>query len=280
MSSEKRRAAPGLAAARDGRDARERWMADRHGGDGDGWWIEGLRLALAARAAGLAFTRVAYAPEFFSDTARAAALVAALTADGARCERLVPRDFSRLSYKADGIVARVRYVAPPLDAVLARRGVIVVLDGLSDPGNIGAVVRTANAWCAAGVVAIDGHAKLAHEKCVRASMGALFHTPTCAASRDEVLAALGARALTVLDPAGSVGWPASLLDPAGSLVVVLGNEKSGVDPVLAARAAQRLAIPTSGFVDSLNVSNAAAVVLWEAYREASSLRRATSGGAS
>ena len=112
-----------------------------------------------------------------------------------------------------------------LDEVLASP-LVVVLDALSDPGNIGAVLRTANAWGAAVVVA-EADGKLYHPKSVRAAMGTLFHTPVCQAPRAAAaarIAALG-RPVVILTPEGD--HPVDAL-PAGPMVLVLGNEKRGV----------------------------------------------------
>ena len=143
--------------------------------------VEGLRLVAAARSAKLAFDGVVYAPEFFAGEPCKQQLEA-LQRDGVRTTNVSSREFSKLSYKAEGLVGVVRYTAPPLLDVL-RSPRVLVLDGLSDPGNIGAVLRTANAWGPAGVVVVGGEAKLFHPKCLRASMGAVFHTPTCASDR-------------------------------------------------------------------------------------------------
>lgn len=253
------------------RRALEAWIAElktlraRRGSDPEGrLLLDGSRLVQAALAAELGFERVVCCPELSRARAQVEALVARLEAAGVPSARASPYEFSRISYKADGVVAVVRHAAPALSAVASRSGLLLVLDGLSDPGNIGAVVRTANAWAGAGVLAIDGAEKLRHPKCVRASMGAIFLTPTCGATRAEAIAALEGREVVVLAPDGDAAWPGDLWR-SESLAVVLGNEQRGVHRELARVATRRVALPMSGFVDSLNVSNAAAVVLWEAF---------------
>ena len=114
--------------------------------------VEGLRLVAAARSAKLAFDGVVYAPEFFAGEPCKQQLEA-LQRDGVRTTNVSSREFSKLSYKAEGLVGVVRYTAPSLLDVL-RSPRVLVLDGLSDPGNIGAVLRTANAWGPAGVVVV------------------------------------------------------------------------------------------------------------------------------
>ena len=220
--------------------------------------LEGLRVVPAAHAAALPIEGVLYAPEFFAGEP-CKQLVEALQRAGVPSHCLPGREFSRLSYKAEGVIAVGRFVAPALDTVLACARV-VVLDGLADPGNIGAVVRSANAWGRddTGVVVTGAPAKLFHPKCVRASMGALFHTPTCTADRAALVERARGRPVIVLAPDGA---PLAAL-PERALVV-LGNERHGVHPMWHAVTTTRVAIPMVGIVDSLNVATAAAIVLWE-----------------
>lgn len=223
--------------------------------------LEGSRTNAAAHAAGVPFEEILYTPEFFAEGA--AELLARLQAEGVTARRLPQKDFSRISYKADGIVGVVRVTAPPLDAVLASK-VVVVLDALSDPGNIGAVLRTANAWDA-GVIVAEAEGKLYHPKSVRAAMGTLFHTPVCQAPRATAaarIAALG-RPVVVLTPDGD----ARVEDlPSTEVAIVLGNEKRGVHARWRELATLKVAIPMGGIIDSLNVATSAAVMLWEVYR--------------
>ena len=222
--------------------------------------LEGVRLVGAARSAGLAFERVLYTPEFFSGEP-CRLVLEALQRDGVPSHCLPKATFSQLSYKAEGLVGVARWAAPALADVLACPRV-VVLDGLADPGNIGAVLRSANAWGPAGVVVVGTPAKLFHPKALRASMGALFHTPACAAERAAVVAVLGGRRpVVVLAPDGE---PMRGALPA-ELAIVLGNERHGVHPVWHDATTVRVALPMAGIVDSLNVATTAAIVLWETF---------------
>lgn len=222
--------------------------------------LEGLRLVSAARRAQLAFEYVLYTPEFFSGEP-CKQLLEALQRDGVPSQCVPPKMFSRISYKAEGLVAVARYVTSALDAVLGCERV-VVLDGLSDPGNIGAVLRSANAWGPTGVVVVGVPSKLFHPKCLRASMGALFHTPTLAIDRATLLAQLAGRRVVVLAPDGDAGLGAL----ATASIIVVGNERYGVHPAWHDMTVARIAVPMNGIVDSLNVATTAAIVLWELYR--------------
>ena len=223
--------------------------------------LEGVRLVAAGRSAGLAFERVMYAPEFFAGEP-CRRLLEALQRDGVASHCLPKATFSQLSYKAEGLIGVARHVAPPLAEVLACSRV-VVLDGLADPGNIGAVLRSANAWGPAGVVVVGTPAKLFHPKALRASMGALFHTPACAADRAAVVAQLaGRRAVLVLAPDGA---PMRTVALPAELAIVLGNERHGVHPMWHDAMTARVALPMAGIVDSLNVATTAAIMLWETF---------------
>jgi RNA methyltransferase, TrmH family len=227
--------------------------------------LEGSRSNAAAHRAGVAFEQILYAPEFFDEGG--AELLARLEGAGVPARRLAPRDFSRISYKADGLVGVVRFAPPSLDDVLGAK-VLLVLDALSDPGNIGAILRAANAWDAA-VLVVDADGKLYHPKAVRAAMGSLFHTPACCARRAVAAARIESlgRPVVVLTPEGDAQIDAQLdALPGGELVLVLGNEKRGVHARWRELATARVAIPMRGVVDSLNVATAAAVMLWETYR--------------
>jgi TrmH family RNA methyltransferase len=223
--------------------------------------LEGLRVVGAACAAGVPIECVIYAPEFFSGEP-CRALLQALQRAGVPAHCVAKPTFSQLSYKAEGIVAVARFTAPPLADVLACARV-VVLDGLADPGNIGAVLRTANAFPPAGVVCVGTPAKLFHPKALRASMGALFHTPACAAERATLVARVAAlgRPVVVLSPDGD-----ALHALPRDATVVLGNERHGVHPSWHDVTTARVALPMRGIVDSLNVATTAAIVLWEAFR--------------
>jgi len=225
--------------------------------------VEGLRLVGAARAAGLPFEAIVYAPEFFVGEP-CKVLLEALQRDGVPSACIPTRDFSALSYKAEGLVGVVRYKLPPLADVLNNQRVLV-LDGLSDPGNIGAVLRTANAWGPAGVVVIGGRDKLFHPKCLRASMGAIFHTPTCAVERAIAIEHVRGRPVVALAPDGEARLDALPRDASGKLIVVFGNERYGVHPAWNDVTTARVAIPMTGIVDSLNVATTAAIVLWEGF---------------
>ena len=151
---------------------------------------------------------------------------------------------------------------------------VVVLAGIQDPGNLGTILRSAEAFGAAGVVSLPGTVSAWNPKAVRASAGSVFRVPLLAASERECLEELHEAGLKVLATTVHAAQPAALVDMAGPVALIIGNEGSGVADELAAKADARVTIPCPGPVESLNAAVAASVLLYEAARQ----RATRSGG--
>jgi RNA methyltransferase, TrmH family len=150
----------------------------------------------------------------------------------------------------------------------SRGALVVVLAGLQDPGNLGTILRSAEAFGATGVVSLPGTVSAWNPKAVRASAGSVFRVPLIAASERDCLENLheaGARILATTMHAAA--QPAELIDMAGPVAMVIGNEGNGVADDLAAKADAQITIPCPGPVESLNAAVAASVLLYEASRQ-------------
>lgn len=146
---------------------------------------------------------------------------------------------------------------------------VIVLDGLQDPGNVGTIIRSADASGAAGVILGKGCADLYNPKTLRSTMGSLFHLPVIEGDLSELLPEArekGARLVTT-----SLGGktPAFLYDFTGFCWIVIGSEGSGVSPEVAALVDDEIIIPMPGKAESLNAAMAATVLLYEALRQRS-----------
>ncbi len=229
--------------------------------------LEGLRLTYGAMRAEVPFEQILYAPEFFLDD-RCFELVDTLRSKGVDTVRLARRLFSKFSYKAEGVLGIVRYVAPRLEEIrLEKNSLVMVLDELSDPGNMGGIIRTANALRVSLVIVTGPEKKLYHPKCLRATMGGIFHTPTVISNRDAAIDFARDRGLPIytLTPDGEVSiYDLPLHD---EFLLVVGNEKYGVHRRWKAAQTSAGFVPMEGFVDSLNATTSASVVLYEAYRQ-------------
>ena len=155
--------------------------------------------------------------------------------------------------------------------LLGRGGVaplVVVAAGIQDPGNLGALLRSAEAASATGLLALDGSADPFRSKALRGSAGSAFRLPChWGATACEAVEFLRAHRLRILVAAGSGDtscWETDLRLPTA---LVFGAEGSGLPPILAAAADGRVSIPLMDPVESLNVAVAAGVLLFEARRQ-------------
>jgi RNA methyltransferase, TrmH family len=147
-------------------------------------------------------------------------------------------------------------------------GPVVVCVDVRDPGNLGTVVRSAEAAGAAGVICCDGTVDVYNPKCVRASAGALFYVPVVAAGAPmRVLDAMGAAGRRRLGTVADHGQPYTEADLAGPVALVLGNEANGLPSELASHLDGQVSIPMVGRTESLNVGMACAVLCFEAARQ-------------
>ena len=144
----------------------------------------------------------------------------------------------------------------------------VVLDRIQDPGNVGTILRTADAAGCAGVIATEGTVDIFSDKVVRSSMGSIFHLPIATnVSGSELSAYFKAQKIscmaTVLDETAQSHFAADYRKKAA---VVFGNEGNGVSPEVLALS-EHIFIPMAGRTESLNVATSAAIILYEAFRQ-------------
>jgi TrmH family RNA methyltransferase len=163
-----------------------------------------------------------------------------------------------------GVIALVRPPVSALDQMtFGDDPLVVVLDGVQDPGNAGAIVRAAEAFGASGVVFLKGTVNPYNPKCIRGSAGSVFRVPLIASVEvDEILRHPEIAWYAATPRARKLASDAGLAAPCG---IIIGSEGHGVGPVLEARATG-LRIPTSG-VESLNAAVAAGILLYEARRQ-------------
>jgi len=167
---------------------------------------------------------------------------------------------------SQGVIALVRPPHWTLDQLFRGNSLVVVLDGIQDPGNAGNIVRSAEAFGASGAIFLKGAASPHHPKTLRASAGSLFRLPVIHGMEPDLArAALEQRRLDVYAAVPRGGKLLKDVDLTRRCALVVGSEGHGVSERLRS-AALDLRIPTVR-VESLNAAVAAAVVLYEAYRQ-------------
>jgi TrmH family RNA methyltransferase len=178
-----------------------------------------------------------------------------------RGEDITPEIFDQLAETktSQGVLALFERPRHDPAALFARRdSIVVALDAVQDPGNVGTIVRLAAAFDTAGVALLPGCADAFGPKAIRASAGAILSVPVASVTAGDLLAC----GLPLFAAAGD----GAVLDPpSGGAVLIFGNEGAGVSPELRA-AATPIAIATSGWVESLNVAASAAILLARSFQ--------------
>jgi TrmH family RNA methyltransferase len=167
-----------------------------------------------------------------------------------------------------GIAALVQPTPFTLEQVLSgRQPLLLVAAGLQDPGNLGTLIRSAEAFGATGYVTLPGTVSIDNQKTLRASAGSIFRLPGITLCEDHFFHALGKRKLRTFAAVASQGEPLTTHNLAQPCAFIIGNEGSGIPPEILRRADARVTIPTPGPVESLNAAIAGSILLYEAARQ-------------
>ena len=233
--------------------------------------IEGLRMMEEATRSGLRFRAV-----FFKESAQNLA------------ERLLPQigatvdtlllpdklfDGTVPTETPQGVAALVRLKDFSLADVLERLqvGPIIVLAGLQDPGNLGTILRSAEAFGSAGVALGEGTVSPFNSKVIRASAGSIFRLPVVVAKAvgglEEISARLRGKNVRLMATSSHKGTPLDQANLTGPSAVFIGSEGSGLPRAVLAQADEFIAIPHTSQVESLNAGVAGSIVLYEAARQ-------------
>ena len=178
--------------------------------------------------------------------------------------------YRKVAYResTEGILAEVEYKSLSLeDLVLPENPLVMVLESVEKPGNLGAVLRSADAARADAVLLCDPLTDLFNPNLIRASIGAVFTVPTVACSSEEAIAFLEARGIQILTAQLQDSSLYYNVDMTRGTALVMGTESTGLTDVWRKAASAHIRIPMLGKLDSLNVSVSAAILLFEAVRQ-------------
>lgn len=228
--------------------------------------IEGLRIAEEAIRSGLRFRAV-----FFRESATSAA-DRLLPQIGAHVETIELPDAVFDSAVAtdtpQGVAALVKLKAFDLeDALRAAEPLILVAAGVQDPGNLGTMLRSAEAFGASCVLVAEKTVSHVSPKTIRASAGSVFRLPVVSVTLSDVLPALRERGLRLVATSSHKGTPADEADLGGKLALFIGNEGAGLPREVLKEMEETIVIPHSSKVESLNAGIAASILLYEAARQ-------------
>jgi len=235
---------------------------------------EGLHLAQEALASGIGIETVVVSPSLTRN------------AEGRRLLQEIERRALNCLHTSDAVLDSLQDAHSPQpilmvlrqprwsvdDVLRSSKPLVTIACGLQDPGNLGSLVRTAEAAGSTGCLLCGPCADPFHPRTVRASAGSLLRVPVVALEADAMFSALVAASLKIYATDASTGTPYHECDFSGPSAILFGSEGSGLPAELAAAAQQTARIPLHTGVESLSVAAAVAVVLFEAARQ-----RAASG---
>jgi TrmH family RNA methyltransferase len=178
--------------------------------------------------------------------------------------------FEKLAVReGSGGVLAVAAMQPKTLAQLALPALplILVLEGVEKPGNLGAMLRTADAAGVDAVICCDTQTDLYNPNVIRASIGCVFTTPVAIAAAADALQWLNRHKISIYATHLAASQPYHLADFRKPSAIVMGSEATGLSDAWLTETTQRIIIPMRGKIDSMNVSTAAAVVVFEAMRQ-------------
>jgi TrmH family RNA methyltransferase len=175
--------------------------------------------------------------------------------------------------RSEGFVGVARIPARRLADLptLPSDALIAVLEGVEKPGNVGAILRTADAAGVSAVILADPRTDPFNPNTIRASLGTVFSLPLAVASTDETLGWLGERGCRMFAARVDAQQLYTEADLRGPTALVLGSEAAGLSPAWRGAAVTGIRLPMLGVADSLNVSVTAAVLFYEAARQRASV---------
>lgn len=192
------------------------------------------------------------------------------TVDGARVFQISADIYNKVAYRGgtEGVIAEVVVQQRTLDSLkLQKSPLVVVMEGVEKPGNVGAILRSADAANVDAVIVCDPQCDLYNPNIIRASVGAFFSVPTVACTSEQCikwLKANGIRILTAQLQDSSFYYETDMVRPTG---IVMGTEATGLTDQWRQAADEHIRIPMLGIGDSLNVSVSAAILMFEAVRQ-------------
>lgn len=227
--------------------------------------VEGFRIVEEAIRSGLRL-RAVFVSESGQD--RAARLLPQI---GSHSDTLLLPDklFASVvpSDTPQGVAALIQIKKFKVNEVLQNSGPLLVLAGIQDPGNLGTILRSAEAFGAGGILLAEGTVSAYNNKTVRASAGSVFRLTMAKIQTADAIAQLRENGFRLLATSSHKGTALAQSDLSRKIAVFIGNEGSGLDKKLLAHMDELITIPHSPRVESLNAGIAASIILYEAARQ-------------
>ncbi|MEW6715035.1 MAG: RNA methyltransferase [Nitrospirota bacterium] len=231
--------------------------------------IEGVKELSLALKSGVKLSRLFYCEELFKvDEERE--IIKTAAKQGAELIPVTSNVFKKMVYREGsfGLLAEAGQFKRELkDISLSIPPLLIVVEGAEKPGNLGAILRSADAAGADGVIVCGKGADIYNPNVVRASMGALFTIPVIESTAEEAIRWLKGKDIMIVAATPNADKSYFDADLKVACAIVMGSEHEGLSSVLLKAADIKVMIPMKGKADSLNLSAATAVILYEAVRQ-------------
>jgi TrmH family RNA methyltransferase len=227
--------------------------------------IEGIKEIKMALEAGYRIGNLFYCEEIIP--------ASALEQLGAADKLIVPVSkevFEKIAIResSGGVVAVAEQKTHRLDQVeLSANPLLLVLESVEKPGNLGAILRTADAAGIDAVIICDPQTDFYNPNVVRSSIGCIFTKQTASATSEEAISWLQQKGINIYCTSLKASQPYHLIDYKKPTAIVMGTESTGLSDIWLKTSKGNIIIPMQGSIDSMNVSTAAAVVIFEAKRQ-------------
>ena len=249
---------------------RQRRQRDKQGR----FLIDGAREIDRAMDAGIEILE-AFVCETFCTSAESQTVVDRLSQTGADLAEVTPPVFEKLCYgrREDGVVVVAAAVSRTLAGLhLPPQPLVVVLESLEKPGNVGAILRSADGAGVDAVILADPCSDLFNPNTIRASLGTVFRSNVCTATSEEAIGWLNEKRLTIFAARPDAARVYTEVDFQAGGAIVLGSEAEGLSQLWRRDEVLGVRLPMRGAADSLNVSATAAVLFYEARRQRNTTR--------
>jgi TrmH family RNA methyltransferase len=230
--------------------------------------IEGLAEISAALSSGTVFREVYYCPENIESGDQE--LLLERLKKAAPCRSISARAYRKLAYRGGtgGFAAVLEKPSSSLaELPTDTRPLYLVADSIEKPGNLGAMLRSADGAGASGMIVSDRRTDLFNPNVIRASLGSVFSVPTASAGTEDTIGFLKERGIRIIITSPEAAVLYTDADMTGPAAVVIGSEHAGLSKLWFSESDEAVRIPMLGRADSLNASVSAALLLYEALRQ-------------
>ena len=231
--------------------------------------IDGIREVEAALQAGIVIQKIYMCPELM-ERKQVSALLTKISKLKIQILETSRPVFEKIAFgeRLEGMIALARQPHRSLDDLaLGPNPLLIVVEGVEKPGNLGAILRTCDAAGVDGLVVCDGRTDVYNPNVIRASLGAVFSVKTLQSSNEALLSFLKKNNISICAASPQAALPYTKVDFKKPTAVIVGSEHEGLNPFWLRHADGAMKIPMFGKVDSLNLSATAAVVIYEVLRQ-------------